>query len=268
MSKSAMTVVIVIALFVAYGPVHGQIYSDQDTMSVGGEFGGAGVSGEPGDTIDVFFYFANPTVAVGGYQIRILYVDSVMTAIGGEIYGRGSVLEATDFSFSDSDVVLVLGYSWAGNTISRGTGSVAVIQFEIDPEAELEIYPIDFVENDPDIVNVWTDSSGNNLIVPIMRDGYVNVGLNSGCDYITGNVNGSGLYDGLDITFGVNYFKGGGPAPFCPHGSCPIPPCNTFFYCGDVNGDCRYDGLDITYGVAYFKGGPEPVPCPDCTPAE
>lgn len=86
-----------------------------------------------------------------------------------------------------------------------------------------------------------------------------------GCDYVPGDVNGSDSYNGLDITYGVAYFKGG-PEPLCAFGTCPIPPCDAFFYCGDVNGSCSYNGLDITYGVAYFKGGPSPLPCPDCPP--
>jgi hypothetical protein len=87
----------------------------------------------------------------------------------------------------------------------------------------------------------------------------------AGCDYVTGDVNGSDSYNGLDITYGVAYFKGGNN-PVCPFGTCPIPPCDNFFYCGDVNGSCSYNGLDITYGVAYFKGGPGPIPCPNCPP--
>jgi hypothetical protein len=86
------------------------------------------------------------------------------------------------------------------------------------------------------------------------------------CDYVPGDVNGSDSYNGLDITYGVNYFKGGSD-PLCPNGSCPIPPCDTFFYCGDVNGSCSYNGLDITYGVSFFKGGSAPINCPDCPPA-
>ncbi len=88
----------------------------------------------------------------------------------------------------------------------------------------------------------------------------------SGCDYTVGDVNGSNSYNGLDITYGVSYFKGTGPDPQCPFGSCPIPPCDAFFYCGDVNGSCNYNGLDITYGVAFFKGGAAPIPCPACPP--
>ena len=89
----------------------------------------------------------------------------------------------------------------------------------------------------------------------------------AGCDYTVGDVNGSDSYNGLDITYGVAFFKGG-PDPMCPYGSCPIPPCDAFFYCGDVNASCSYNGLDITYGVAYFKGGPGPMNCADCPPIE
>lgn len=100
----------------------------------------------------------------------------------------------------------------------------------------------------------------------IVESGYwVGAGAVGGCDYIVGDVNGSDNYNGLDITYGVSYFKGGSD-PICPYGSCPIPPCDAFFYCGDVNASCSYNGLDITYGVSYFKGGAGPMPCGDCPP--
>jgi hypothetical protein len=83
----------------------------------------------------------------------------------------------------------------------------------------------------------------------------------AGCDYVVGDVNGSNSHNGLDVTYGVNYFKGLGPDPVCPD----CPPCASWYYCGDVNGSCSYNGLDITYNVNYFKGlGPDPVPCADC----
>ena len=88
----------------------------------------------------------------------------------------------------------------------------------------------------------------------------------SGCNYVVGDVNGSNNYNGLDITYGVACLKGYSD-PLCPLGSCPVSPCDVFFYCGDVNGSCSFNGLDITYGVSYFKGGPGPVPCPGCPPA-
>ncbi|UCC79311.1 MAG: right-handed parallel beta-helix repeat-containing protein [Candidatus Zixiibacteriota bacterium] len=82
------------------------------------------------------------------------------------------------------------------------------------------------------------------------------------CEYVIGDVNGSDNYNGLDITYGVAYLKGGSP----PLYECNCPPYGVWFVSGDVNGSCSLNGLDITYGVAYFKGGPDPIPCPDCPP--
>jgi len=87
-------------------------------------------------------------------------------------------------------------------------------------------------------------------------------GAVGGCDYVVGDVNGSGNYNGLDVTYGVAFLKGGN-APQCD----PCLSCPGWNYCGDVNGSCNYNGLDITYGVAYLKGGSAPVPCGDCPPA-
>jgi hypothetical protein len=84
-----------------------------------------------------------------------------------------------------------------------------------------------------------------------------------GCDYVVGDVNGSDSYNGLDITYGVNWFKYNIDPPLCPD----YPPCNSWYYCGDVNGSCSFNGLDVTYGVNYFKEiGDPPVPCIDCPP--
>ncbi|UCC81033.1 MAG: SBBP repeat-containing protein [Candidatus Zixiibacteriota bacterium] len=108
---------------------------------------------------------------------------------------------------------------------------------------------------------IWTPFNGVIDEVRIFSGGL------PACDYVVGDVNGSDSYNGLDITYGVNFFKGSSD-PMCPFGSCSIPPCDSFFYCGDVNGSCSYNGLDITYGVNYFKGGADPIPCSNCPPGE
>ena len=106
----------------------------------------------------------------------------------------------------------------------------------------------------------------NTITVPILIvDTVVEFGNGcggSGCDYVVGDVNASDSYNGLDITYGVAFFKGG-PAPLY---ECECTPGNTWYVSGDVNASCSYNGLDITYGVAYFKGGAAPMPCPDCPP--
>lgn len=83
-----------------------------------------------------------------------------------------------------------------------------------------------------------------------------------GCHYVVGDVNSNSAFNGIDVSYGVSYFKGGNVPPY----SCE---CNgsTWYVAGDVNGSCVFNGIDITYMVGYFKGGPAPVPCPQCPPS-
>ena len=87
------------------------------------------------------------------------------------------------------------------------------------------------------------------------------------CAYIPGDVNSSGTANGVDITFMVNFFKGGDP----PHEECL--PCsslggNMLYPQGDVNGNCTWNGIDVTYFVAYLKGIGQPIRyCDNCAPA-
>jgi hypothetical protein len=81
-----------------------------------------------------------------------------------------------------------------------------------------------------------------------------------GCNYTTGDINGSGITNGVDVTYGVGYFKGGAVPPV----SCACGTHGTLFVAGDVNGDCNFNGIDIAYFVTYLKGGTALRPCPDC----
>lgn len=64
----------------------------------------------------------------------------------------------------------------------------------------------------------------------------------------TGDVNGSGVFNGVDIIYFVNYLRGSGP---------PIPDPRER---GDANGDCVVNGVDVVYMVNYLKGfGPDPI---------
>jgi len=87
-----------------------------------------------------------------------------------------------------------------------------------------------------------------------------------GCSYIPGDINGNGAANGIDVTFGVSFFKGGMPPPHNCHPFCPGTP-DPFYASGDVNGSCTFNGIDITYFVAYLKGlQPALLFCPDCPP--
>jgi hypothetical protein len=81
------------------------------------------------------------------------------------------------------------------------------------------------------------------------------------CVYIPGDINNTGSFNGIDITYGVTYFKGGPQPPYI----CDCPPHGYIFPAGDINGNCAFNGLDITYGVNFLKGvGDPPSQCPDC----
>ena len=84
------------------------------------------------------------------------------------------------------------------------------------------------------------------------------------CDYVPGDANGSGVYNGLDVTYSVNYLKGVGPAP---SDTCDCPPHGILLVAADANGNCQFNGLDVTYSVNYLKGfGTAPSGCADCPP--
>jgi hypothetical protein len=110
------------------------------------------------------------------------------------------------------------------------------------------------------------DSTISNISVSAGDTTLINIFLGGeprGCFYRVGDINGSGTLSGLDVVYGVRYFKGGPPpATTCP--MCPQTP--PFYAAGDVNGSCTFSGLDITFLVRYFKGGAVPYPCPSCPP--
>jgi hypothetical protein len=95
-----------------------------------------------------------------------------------------------------------------------------------------------------------SDPSGNIL--------YDSVTLNTDYVYVLagrcgnnprGDINCSGQFNGLDVTYLVAYLKGLGP------GFCCL--CS-----GDANHSGSVNGIDVTYMVGYFKGfNPPPDPC-------
>jgi len=60
---------------------------------------------------------------------------------------------------------------------------------------------------------------------------------------------------GSDVTYLVNYFRGGMPSPACL--------LNGFYASADVNGDCHVIGSDVTRLVNFFRGSATITGCPD-----
>jgi hypothetical protein len=196
----------------------------------------------------------------GGY---IIAATSCGTTPGDGCVG---CLYRTDGN-GDTLWIALTGSHWASSVRQTAAGDFLTVGGIYDnipdpPEYHLSTAKINSA-GDTLWTNSYEDADGNSLVLTD-DGGFIIAGehLIYGCYYTLGDVNGSGNYNGLDVTYGVNFFKYGSPLPQCP--SCPHSP--QWYYCGDVNGSCTYNGLDITYGVAYFKGGPEPVPIPDFPP--
>ena len=111
-------------------------------------------------------------------------------------------------------------------------------------------------------------NSPSRHVVPTATYGTIQI-ISPACQYIPGDINGNGSFNGVDIVFAVNYFKGlpGVPSADC-YPDCPGTP-NPFYAAGDVNGNCAFNGIDITFFVRYLKlQMPSLLYCADCPPAE
>jgi hypothetical protein len=111
----------------------------------------------------------------------------------------------------------------------------------------------------------WGMHDGLQVAIPTASFSPLQLLEHISCPYVPGDINGSGLLNGIDIVYGVNYFKGGNP----PMVRCDMcPQSQPFYAAGDINGDCIFNGLDITYIVHYLKTSFPPVRfCPSCPPA-
>ncbi len=139
----------------------------------------------------------------------------------------------------------------AVDTVAAGDSITAIVTLNASAIAPGPyLGHINLASNDPDFPSI--NIQVNLQVLPAGPD----------CIYVAGDVNGNGSANGLDVTYAVNFFKGGSEPPI----SCDCPPHGIFFVGGDVNGSCSFNGLDVTYMVNYFKGGPSYAPCVDCPP--
>ena len=88
------------------------------------------------------------------------------------------------------------------------------------------------------------DPDEGSIDIPVI----LHVAIESTCSYVPGEINGHGNDIGSDITFGVNYFRGGSPL----QDSCRLFDGTWLYVAGDANGSCGFIGSDITYMVGYF----------------
>jgi beta-lactamase superfamily II metal-dependent hydrolase len=177
---------------------------------------------------------------------------------GGESWSVASVHNIT---WSATDNIIVSSYKIDYST-DGGTGWISVIDWTSGNPGTYP-WPIPNTPSTLCLVRISSRDGVENIASDI-SDAVFAIDTTSGqCEYIVGDINNNGSPNGLDVVFGVNYFKGGPQ----PEVSCDCSPHGNLFVAGDVNASCSFNGLDITYFVSFLKGGPSLSPCPDCPPA-
>lgn len=165
--------ILISALILVTAPVlWAQQTDNSDTMLVPESFG------HPGDTVLVPLNIANHDIAVGGYQVRLVFDSSILQAISADTTHRGSPLEFTAGNSPQDTVFVILAYSFASppGTIPRGSGPVVNMKFRVNPTATPgSSTAIRFVDNIREAVNGLSDSQGVNFIYPVKRDGNFSV---------------------------------------------------------------------------------------------
>jgi hypothetical protein len=150
--------------------------------------------------------------------------------------------------------VVVTAYDSLNSEIGRDTTDT---QGQFEFTLPVDTYHLSFVKSG------YRDTTLGDIVVVSGETTQIEIHMKwiNNCHYVVGDVNGSNTFNGLDVTYGVRYFKGFGPPP---RYTCECTPGHIWYVVGDVNGDCQYTGLDIVYTVGHFKCGYPYSECPDC----
>jgi hypothetical protein len=245
----------------------------------------------PGDT--AMLYIDSRGLWLDGFEVSDPDNNlASITAIGGS-YNNGRMT----FSPVDGDNLLVLTATDSVGNVAACSTNVYAIQSSpgqltgIVTDTLGNPLPRAFVSLNGESIGDSSDSDGTYLIAELIPGimsfrfqchGYMDtvetgvniiadvtvrldITLRQGCSYIPGDANSNGEFNGLDIGYSINYFKGIGNAP---SDTCDCPGHGIIYSAGDANGNCVFNGLDISYSVNFLKGiGPAPHGCAECPPA-
>jgi hypothetical protein len=192
-------------------------------------------------------------------------VLSVLITIG--------IASAQSFNIPDqADTTLPEITDWgtlSGTVSGYGSGlvaaaNIAIIGSELSCQTDINgSYIFSDLETGEYDLLCWRDgfiaNHIENVIVNPNEVTQLNIYIDELCDCIMGDMNADGIFNGLDIIYAVNYFKGSSAIPAFPCYSDMQYPFEFLFVAGDVNGSCVFNGIDLTYMVGYLKGGPAPI---------
>jgi len=129
------------------------------------------------------------------------------------------------------------------------------------------IYVLDSLYADTYILSVSHIDYHDSLItdIPMLPGDTVDVNITLEeyyCPYYAGDANGDGHFNGVDVLFLSEYFKGSTE----PSISCDCEDHGLLFVGADPNGSCTVNAVDISYMINILKNGGDVVYCPDCYP--
>ncbi|OGC96332.1 MAG: hypothetical protein A2W25_08410 [candidate division Zixibacteria bacterium RBG_16_53_22] len=220
---------------------------------------GAHICVSTGDTLHVIWHEDCMDLGGSSGYYEIMYSRGDVLGVAPPSPGTISgVVHETDNTTPIADVLVetydVFNTLMASDTTDAG----GTYQVTLDPGT----YREHFVKEGYDAV----DLSG--IVVASDSITIVSVTMSplSGCVYIPGDINSNGFANGIDVTYGVAFLKGGTPPPDTCF-DCPSLG-QDLMAAGDVNGSCGFNGIDITFFVAYLKQlQPALLFCPSCPPA-
>lgn len=174
MSKSFFQILIVILVLAAGIPAKADIiYSDSDTMYIGD------VYGQAGDRVDVSIEMANPSFEIAGISHRIVYDETFLTIDTIICIDRGCNLETVVINSAEPGVIWIAAITSVSNPIPVDRGPVFDMTFFINGTAPETSVVLGF-ENTVFYDNAWSDNSGYDLIIPILIDGAIHIGSQTG----------------------------------------------------------------------------------------
>lgn len=171
MREKLFFVTLTIAILLLSIPAWGQIYSDIDTVTA------ISITGEVGDTVSIPVNLIN-TFHVGGYLFRVTFDTAAFEVVSVDTTSRSSSLEWNNFNVIEPGVLRFLATSLhpIDNAIPPGEGPISIINFLIKSSAPGGVYDIRFENEDTTSYdNQLSDSTGENLIIPILVDGVVDI---------------------------------------------------------------------------------------------
>lgn len=170
MNRSVFQISVVIVVLALWAPVRADIiYSDSDTMDIGESYG------QPGETVEVMVDMINSSFEISGISHRIVYDETLLQIDTVSCIDRGCNLDTFIFNTGEAGVIRIAAITSVSNPIPTESGPVVVMSFMINANAPRTFTPLSF-ENTAIQDNVWSDTTGYDLIVPILADGGITIG--------------------------------------------------------------------------------------------